>query len=233
MSRFFAAIGRFAVRFRWVVVAAWIAAAIGAQHFFPSLDSVAGASDASFLPASSASMQAARLAAPFQGVGQTSVPVVIAGGGQLGAGPLSAGDLGAVDRLAAGLGRVAGVRQVRDLGVSRDGRAVQLQVLAAVNLDAPGPAQQLVTGLRHAIAASALPGGLHAHLAGPLASQADASQSSGRAGNLPGRGGAGEADLYAPYRQFLGHVHHARDAPDGPASAELPNGYLIRGGGAV
>ena len=62
MSRFFAAIGRFAVRFRWVVVVAWIAAAIGAQHFFPSLDSVAGASDASFLPASSPSMQAARLA---------------------------------------------------------------------------------------------------------------------------------------------------------------------------
>jgi RND superfamily putative drug exporter len=57
-------------------------------------------------------------------------------------------------------------------------------VLAAVNLDAPGPTQQLVTGLRHAIAASALPGGLQAHLAGPLASQADASLSSGRAGNL-------------------------------------------------
>ena len=188
MSRFFAVLftgmGRFAVRFRWVVVAAWIAAAVLAQHFFPSLASVANASDASFLPASSASMQAARLAAPFQGVGQTSVPVVIAGGGQLGAGPLSAGDLGAVDRLAAGLGRVAGVRQVRDLGVSRDGRAVQLQVLAAVNLDAPGPVQQLVTGLRHAIGASALPGGLRAHLAGPLAAQADASQSSGRAGNL-------------------------------------------------
>ena len=44
--------------------------------------------------------------------------------------------------------------------------------------------QQLVTDLRHAIAASALPGGLRAHLAGPLAAQADASQSSGRAGNL-------------------------------------------------
>ena len=52
MSRFFAVfftgIGRFAVRFRWVVVAAWIAAAVLAQHFFPSLASVANASDASF-----------------------------------------------------------------------------------------------------------------------------------------------------------------------------------------
>jgi len=179
VSRFFAAIGRFAVRFRWVVVAAWIVAAVLAQHFFPSLASVANASDASFLPTSSPSTHAARLAAPFQGADQTPVPVVIARGG-----PLTVTDLGAVERLEAGLARVADVHQVRDLGVSRDGRAVQLQVLAAVNLDAPGPVQQLVTGLRHAIAGSALPGGLRAHLAGPLAAQADASQSSGRAGNL-------------------------------------------------
>jgi uncharacterized membrane protein YdfJ with MMPL/SSD domain len=152
---FFTGIGRFAVRFRWVVVAAWIVAAVLAQHFFPSLASVANASNTSFLPASSPSMHAARLAAPFQGVDQTPVPVVIARGI-----PLHAADLEAVGRLEAGLARVADVRQVRDLGVSRDGRAVQLQVLAAVNLDAPGPTQQLVTGLRHAIAASALPGGL-------------------------------------------------------------------------
>src|SRR5205823_5787454 len=164
---------------RWIVVAAWIVAAVLAQHFFPSLASVANASNTSFLPASSPSMHAARLAAPFQGVDQTPVPVVIARGI-----PLHAADLGAVERLEAGLARVTHVRQVRDLGVSRDGRAVQLQVLAAVNLDAPGPVQQLVTGLRHAIAGSALPGGLRAHLAGPLAAQADASQSSGRAGNL-------------------------------------------------
>ncbi len=185
MSRFFAAIGRFAVRFRWAVVVAWIAAAVLAQHFFPSLASVAGASDASFLPGGSPSVQAARLAAPFQGAAQTPVPVVVARGGTgLGGTGLGAADLGAVGRLAAGLARVTGVQQVKDLGTSRDAHAVQLEVLAAVNLDAPGPAQQLVTGLRHAIAASALPGDLHAHLAGPLAAQADASQSSGHAGNL-------------------------------------------------
>ena len=97
MSRFFTVsftgIGRFAVRFRWVVVAAWIAAAVLAQHFFPSLASVANSSDASFLLASSPSVHAARLAVPFQGVGQTPVPVVIALGS-----PLDAADLGAVRR---------------------------------------------------------------------------------------------------------------------------------------
>jgi putative drug exporter of the RND superfamily len=180
MSGFFAAIGRFAVRFRWVVVVAWIAATFLAQHFFPSLASVVKASDTSFLPASSPSLQAARLAAPFQGVTQTAVPVVVSRDG----GALTGPDFAAVQRLAAHLAADADVQQVKDLGVSRDGRAVQLQALAAVNLDAEGAAQHLVSGLRQAISSSALPPGLHAHLAGRVAAQADASQSSGRTVSL-------------------------------------------------
>src|SRR5207248_6723589 len=46
------------------------------------------------------------------------------------------------------------------------------------------PAHQLVTGLRGVLGSAALPGGLRAHLAGPLATQDDASQSSGHAGDL-------------------------------------------------
>jgi len=180
MPRFFAATGRFAVRFRWVVVVAWIAATILAQHFFPSLASVIKASDTSFLPPSSPSLQAARLATPFQGVDQTAVPVVVARDG----GPLSGPDLAAVQRLTVRLATVADIQQVKDLGVSRDGRAVRLQALAAVNLDIEGAAQHLVSGLRHALSSGALPPGLHAHLAGPLAAQVDASQSSGRTVNL-------------------------------------------------
>src|SRR5690242_5593341 len=48
----------------------------------------------------------------------------------------------------------------------------------------PGPAQHLVAGLREAITASALPHDLHAHLAGPVAGQADASQTGQKAVNL-------------------------------------------------
>jgi putative drug exporter of the RND superfamily len=180
MSGFFAATGRFAVRFRWVVVVAWVAATVLAHHFFPSLTSVAQASNTSFLPASSPSLQAARLGASFQGVDQTPVPVVIARTG----GTLTAADTAAVDRLAGRLADVIDVQQVKDLGISRDGQAVQLQALAAVNLDEPGPAQDLIVGLRHAIGVAALPGDLRAHLAGPLAAQVDATQSSGRAGDL-------------------------------------------------
>ena len=177
---FFAATGRFAVRFRWALVAAWVAAAILASLLLPSLGSVVKENNTDQLPASSPSLAAARLAAPFQDPNQTPVEVVIARGG----GTVTSADVTAVSRLAARLAKVANVQQVKDLGAGGDRQAVRLEVLAGLNLATPGPEQQLVTGLHAAIAASALPPGLHAHLAGPVAAQADVSQASQNAVNL-------------------------------------------------
>ena len=78
MHRFFAATGRFAVRFRWAVVAAWVAATVLASLFFPSLTSVAQQNNTDLLPANSPSLHAAQLATPFQGPNQTPVLVVVA-----------------------------------------------------------------------------------------------------------------------------------------------------------
>ena len=179
MHRFFAATGRFSVRFRWAIVVAWVAAAVLASLFLPSLASVARQSNTSSLPAGSPSLHAARLAVPFQGPNQTPVSVVIVRGGSL-----TTADVAAAGRLATGLAKVNGVQRVKNLGASRDGQATQLQVLANINLATDGPAQNLVAGLRHVIQASALPAGLHAHLAGPVAAQADASQAGQRTVNL-------------------------------------------------
>src|SRR5215469_15473256 len=63
---FFVATGRFAVRFRWAVVLAWLVMAVLAHLFLPSLASVGQDHTVSALPASSPSVQAARLATPFQ-----------------------------------------------------------------------------------------------------------------------------------------------------------------------
>ncbi len=185
MHRFFAAAGRFAVRFRWAVVAAWMVGTVLAFQFLPSLASVTKESNTDLLPASSPSLSAARLAAPFRGPDQTPVPVVIARG----SGTVTTADVTAIGRLAARLAKVADVQQVKDLGASADRQAVQLEVLAgldvAANATSPGPAQQqLATSLRAAMAASALPPGLHAHLAGPVPAQADAGQSNQRAVTL-------------------------------------------------
>ena len=181
MHTFFAATGRFAVRFRWAVVAAWVAATMLATLLLPSLASVVKESNTDLLPASSPSLAAARLAAPFQAPNQTPVLVVVARGG----GTVTTADTTAIGRLAVRLAKVADVQQVKDLGDSPDRQAVQLEVLAHVNLTSqPSLAQQLVTGLREAITASALPGDLHAHLAGPAAAQADVSQSNQKATEL-------------------------------------------------
>jgi RND superfamily putative drug exporter len=176
VPEFFAAIGRFAVRFRWAIVVAWVAAAVLATLFLPSLASVARQSNSGSLPAGSPSLRAAQLATPFQGVNQTAVPVVIARGDDT----LTAADTTAITRLAGGLARVPGVQQVKNVGTSRDRQAAQLQVLATINLGSEGPAQRLVAGLRHAIRAGGLPSGLRAPLAGGVAAQADASQASQR-----------------------------------------------------
>jgi RND superfamily putative drug exporter len=180
MHSFFAATGRFAVRFRWAVVAAWVVAAVLATLLFPSLASVVKQNNTDQLPASSPSLSAARLATPFQDPNQTPVLVVIARGGAA----VSSADVTAIGRLDARLAKVANVQQVKDLGTSSDRQAIQLEVLARLNLATSGPAQQLVAGLREAIAASALPRGLHAHLAGPAAAAADASQTNQNAVNL-------------------------------------------------
>jgi uncharacterized membrane protein YdfJ with MMPL/SSD domain len=175
MHRFFDATGRFAVRFRWAVVAAWVVATVLAALFLPSLASVIKESNTDLLPASTPTSSAVRLAAPFRSPDQTPVLVVVARG----SGTVTLADITAIGRLAARLATVADVQQVKDLGESADRQAVQLEVLAgldvAPNATSPGPAQQqLVAGLRAAIAASALPPGLHGHLAGPVPAQADA-----------------------------------------------------------
>ena len=180
MHRFFAATGWFAVRFRWAVVAAWVVAAVLATLFLPSLASVSKESNTDALPASSPSLYAARLATPFQDPNQTPVLVVIARGSDT----VTAADTTAIERLAARLGKVANVQRVKDLGDSADRQAVQLEVLARLDVATAGPAQHLVAGLREAIAASALPPDLSAHLAGPVAAQADASQTSQKATSL-------------------------------------------------
>ena len=177
---FFSAIGRFCVRFRWLVILAWIGAAVAAGTLLPSLGSVTQSNNAKFLPASSPSEHAAALAAPFGTAGLQPVPVVAART----AAPLTAGDVTAVTALATQLKSVSGVSKVLDAGVSRDGHADELVVLASqVNGGNPNAALDLVNALRAKIASAGLPAGLQVHLAGDLAAAVDQQKASGATGN--------------------------------------------------
>ena len=174
----FGAIGSFAVRFRWLVVAVWVAGALAAYTLLPSLSSVTESSNAKFLPASAPAARAAVLAAPFGTANLEPVPVVAARPGA----PLTPADVTALAALQGRLRAVPRVSKVVDLGRSADGQAEQLVVLARQS-SSQGADTALVTGLRAAIGQGGLPAGLSAHLAGDVAVQADQKKASGNTGN--------------------------------------------------
>ena len=171
MSTGFAMIGRFAVRFRWLIVAVWVIGTIAATSMLPSLDSVTQDNNANFLPSSSASIQAAMLGSAIGATTQSPIPVVVARAN----GPLTSSDAAALIRLEAALETAGSVVGVRDLGLSSDGHAEELEVIArglgggGLDLKAAG----VIDGLRAKIQQAALPAGLQAHLAGDVATQVD------------------------------------------------------------
>jgi RND superfamily putative drug exporter len=180
----FRAIGRFSVRFRWVVVVAWLAAAFAIAGALPSLSSVTQGNNSAFLPASAPSQQAANLAAPFGGTNLIPVPVVAA----VSTGALTSADQTYLTTLSTDLGKVPTVVKVNDLGVSAaragvSGQAAQLQVLSNVSQNNQGAQTDLINNLRNVIKTTPPPPGMQAHLAGQLAIQVDQQKQSGNTGN--------------------------------------------------
>jgi RND superfamily putative drug exporter len=176
---FFGGIGAFAVKFRWVVIAAWLIAAFAVPHYLPSLNSVTQGNNSAFLPASAPSEQAAQLAAPFGGTNLTPVPVVAA----VSQGTLTAADAAWLTTLQHDLGTVPTVVTVHDLGRSADGQAEQLQVLSSVGGGDQAGQTTLIKDLRAEIAKAAPPPGLQVHLAGDIAINVDQQAKSGTTGN--------------------------------------------------
>ena len=175
----FGGIGRFAITFRWLVVVAWIVGAIAAVTQLPALSSVTQSNNTKFLPASAPSEHAAVLAAPFGTAGLVPIPLVAART----AAPLTTTDETALAGLAGRLKSVPDVSKVIDAGVSPDGHAVQLVILASqLNGGNPDAALDLVNALRAKIAAADLPAGLQVHLAGDVAAAVDQQKASGNTG---------------------------------------------------
>jgi RND superfamily putative drug exporter len=116
----FAAIARFAIRCRWQVIAGWLIVTLLAVVFLPTLGDVVHNDTTTFLPASSPSLRAAKLASPFihEGV-QSGILVAIGKDG-----PLAAGDQQALTRLEGQIRRVPEVTGLSTGVTSGNGRAV-------------------------------------------------------------------------------------------------------------
>jgi putative drug exporter of the RND superfamily len=175
----FGGIGAFAVKFRWVVIAAWVIAVIAVPKFLPSLNSVTQGNNSAFLPASAPSEQAAQLAAPFGATNLVPVQVVAA----VSNGTLSTADTTWLATLRHDLATVPTVVSVRDLGRSADQQAEQLQVLSNVNQASQPDQTTLVKNIRAKIVTAAAPAGLQVNLAGQIAINVDQQAKSGNQGN--------------------------------------------------
>jgi putative drug exporter of the RND superfamily len=179
IDRVFRGIGSFSVRFRWFIVAAWLAAAVAVPHFLPSLASVTQGNNANFLPASAPSEHAAQLAKPF---GTSNVTPVLVLAARTGA-PLTAADQAWLIGLQKDLRRVPSVTVVRDLGPSPDGHAEQLEALSNASQGNSPAVTDLVNGLRSAISRAGPPQGLSVHLAGAIPVAVDQQKQTGNTGN--------------------------------------------------
>lgn len=181
MSKFFGGLGHLTVRFRWVVIAVWIAGAVAATAFLPSLSSVINNNNQSFLPASAPSERAAVLAAPLLGSGSAQTVIVVASNvdGKV----LTAADLAAVQREAVAASHAVHSLGAHFVGLSKNGKAAEVVVRADVAGDSETPATQLVDALRSSFATVDAPPGLAFHTAGPVAVAVDLNRQAGNNGS--------------------------------------------------
>ena len=169
----FAALGRFAVRYRYAVLAFWLVVAFLTVRFLPSLSSVANNQNSAFLPASAPSQQAAALAAPFQR-SDVSTGVLVAA--TTTGNPLTAADEAVIDRVETQIARLDTVKQVRDQGISADGAARKALVETSAGGFDERQAQRVVDGTRALF--RSLPAGLAMHFTGFLPTNVDTNRDS-------------------------------------------------------
>jgi RND superfamily putative drug exporter len=169
----FRLIGRFAVKFRWIIIILWIAAVPLVLKTLPSLSSVTKTDNSSFLPKKTPSLEAANLVKPFQG-GETSITSIIVASRETG--ELTTSDEAAITKVETAVRGLHNISFVRDQGVSGDGKAEQ--ILIGANGSTFGPDTiTFVKKIRDTMHSVAAPPGLQFHLTGSLAEAVDSQNS--------------------------------------------------------
>ena len=179
MHNFFTALGRFTVKYRWVILVVWIVGTFAAVKGLPSLSSQVNNDNTAFLPSSAPDVKAANLAAPL--VGKVSLAPITVVADRTNA-TLTSADVTAVEREAQLLKHVTNVQQVLFLGSSPNGRAIQIEALANINGFGIQPAVNAINATVATFDKAAPPAGLQFHVAGQVAdavAQNAASKSSG------------------------------------------------------
>ncbi len=167
VDQLFSGLGRAVVRFRFLVVAAWIALIVVSAIALPSLGSEVNSNNSQFLPSSSPSVRAADLAAPILGspTSTSQIYVVAARSGST----LTPADEVALTRLVEALRSVPHVTSARLLSVSKDGQAAQVLSIADVNVTDVSAQTKVVNDVIATFDHIGAPPGLEVHVAGNVA----------------------------------------------------------------
>jgi len=163
----FEAIGRFSVRWRWLVIVFWIAAVPVLTMTLPSINSVSKNNNSDFLPKSSPTTRAANLETAFQSKNTATYATIVAvrPGGQL-----TPADNAAIDQATASLKKLSAVTAIKDQGASADGQARQIEV--GIGSEGFGPGSvNVIKDIRAKL--GNLPAGLQMHVTGQLATSVD------------------------------------------------------------
>ena len=180
MHAFFSGLGRFTVKYRWVIVVVWLLGTVAAVRALPTLASQVNNDNTAFLPNSAPDVKAANLAKPLVGKESLSPILVVAVRQD---GPLGSADVSAVQREAQLVAKVPNVKQVLFLGVSPNHRAIQVEALADVAGFTPVKATDAVAAVTSTFTRIHAPPGLQFHVAGQVADSVAQDKASGKAGN--------------------------------------------------
>jgi RND superfamily putative drug exporter len=165
VERFFLALGRGVVRYRWLVLVLWLVGTALASRALPSLGSQVNNNNSAFLPADAPSNQAAQLAVPLTGAANQSLVQVVAVSSS---GSLTSTDQVRLQSMVARLRRVPSVDLVQFAGVSPDGKAAQIVVLSKKAPNDIAGAKTLIDNMNGVIDRFRAPG-LRLNLAGSVA----------------------------------------------------------------
>jgi RND superfamily putative drug exporter len=171
MRAVFAAVGRFSVRWRVLVIAVWVLGSFGCVRLLPSLSQAVSNDSTQYLPASAPSNVAERLAAPFYGRSNNDDAVVVAA--TTDNRPLDAADRGAIERLASDAAHLPHADNARVTEYTGDGRAALISITASLSQTTNTADVDFVRSLRHLFATVGAPRDLQLHTAGDLAIAAD------------------------------------------------------------
>jgi len=173
----FKKIARFSVKYRWLIIVAWLIAIPVTAKTLPSLTSVTKSNNSAFLPASSPSEKAATLITPFQGKNTSNTSIIVASSSS---GPLTPADIAAITQVKAEVRKLSDISIVKEVATSKDGDVQEILVGTSSSGFGNG-IQQLVSNIRNTFSKVQSPDNLSFHLTGTLAEDVDSNNSSNSA----------------------------------------------------